>query len=222
MARHASARPPRAASAPPGQLATRRSTGARIGAGAFVVLLLGGLITAVIVSLLGATGQARTLPLPSPTAAVDDGGGAAFYVHVLGEVTAPGVYSLRDGDRVVDAIAAAGGFTAEADQQAVNLARFLSDGEQILVLAVGAAPPPGQLPGAPGGPGVPGLQGDTVNLNTATTVELETLPRVGPALAQRILAWRDANGRFGAVEDLLNVPGIGDKTFETLRDLVSV
>jgi competence protein ComEA len=212
MARHASARSPGAASVLPVTLATRRPAGVRFGVGALVVLLLGGLVTAIVVSLLGATGQARPLPPPA-TAGVDEANGFALYVHILGAVESPGVYQFRDGDRVVDAIAAAGGFTATADQQTVNLARFLTDGEQILVPVEGAAPHPVPAPGDPGG---------KVNLNTASSAELETLPRIGPATAERILAWRETNGRFGSVDDLLNVPGIGDKTFESLKELVTV
>jgi competence protein ComEA len=180
------------------------------------VLLVGGLVIAVVVSLLGSTGQARPLTPSSTvaTASVDDASGAALYVHVLGAVLRPGVYQFSDGERVVDAIAAAGGFTPAADLQAVNLARFLSDGEQILVPLQGEAPPAGgPAEGAPAG---------KVNLNTASSADLETLPRIGPATAQRILAWRETNGRFATVDDLLDVPGIGDKTFESLRELVTV
>jgi competence protein ComEA len=211
MARHASARSPGAASVPV-TLAPRRHAGVRIGVGALLVLLLAGLVTAIVVSLLGATGQTRPLP-PAATTGVD-AGGAALYVHILGAVGSPGVYQFRDGDRVVDAIAAAGGFTPEADQQTVNLARFLSDGEQIVVAVQGAAPPPSE-PGAV-------VPGGKVNINTASSAELDTLPRVGPAMAERIIAWREANGRFRSVDDLLNVPGIGNKTFDSLKDLVSV
>lgn len=211
MARHGSARPAGAGGPPRLTLAMRRPAGARLGVGSMVVLLLAGLITAVVISLLGTAGQSRTIPQPGahPT----PGTGAVLYVHVLGEVNGPGVFQLRDGDRVVDAIAAAGGFTAAADLQAVNLARFLSDGEQILVPAQGASPPDGPAEGEPGG---------KVNINTASSAELETLPRVGPAMAGRIIAWRDANGRFSSVDDLLSVTGIGDKTVEALRDLVTV
>lgn len=213
MARHASARSPGAASAGLSTLAIRRPAGVRIGVSALLVLLLGGLVTAIVVSLLGATGEARTLP-PESSAGVDNVAGGALYVHILGAVGSPGVYQFRDGDRVVDAIAAAGGFAPTADQQAVNLARFLSDGEQILVPVQGAVPPVT-------GPAASDAAA-TVNLNTASSSELETLPRVGPATAERIIAWRETNGRFGSVDDLLNVPGIGDKTFESLKDLVTV
>ena len=134
---------------------------------------------------------------------------------MIGEVEHPGLFTLRDGDRVVDAIAAAGGFTDTADQAQVNLARFVSDGEQLVVPVVGAAPPVAGAAGA-------GVGGGKVNLNTADLTTLETLPRVGPAMAQRIIDWRTSKGRFSSVEDLMSVTGVGDKTFEQLKDLVTV
>lgn len=140
------------------------------------------------------------------------GAPASVFVHVSGAVAAPGLYVLDQGARVVDAVAAAGGFAAEADHAAVNLARPVSDGEQLHVPAVGAGPAPAtESPGD-----------GRVNLNTADTAALDTLPRIGPAMAARIIEWRDANGRFTSVEDLLSVPGIGDKMLEALRDLVTV
>ena len=139
------------------------------------------------------------------------------YVHVAGAVAAPGLYRLFDGARVVDAIAAAGGFADGADRAAVNLARTVGDGEQLVVPVIGAVPPTGT-----GGAG-PAPAGDgRINLNTADVAALDTLPRIGPALAQRIIDWRDDNGSFTSVEDLLAVPGIGDKMLESLRDLVTV
>jgi competence protein ComEA len=112
----------------------------------------------------------------------------------------------------VDAVAAAGGFAATADQGQVNLARFVVDGEQIYVPAVGEVP--ATAPGT--------TAGGKVNINTADETTLETLPRVGPAMAARIIAWREANGNFATIEDLMSVTGIGDKTFESLKDLVTV
>lgn len=138
---------------------------------------------------------------------------ASVYVHVAGAVVAPGLYRLSAGARVVDVIAAAGGFAEDAEKGAVNLARPLSDGEQLVVPLIGEEPAGGVA--APAGDG-------RINLNTATVAELDTLPRIGPALAQRIIDWRDTNGRFTSVEDLLAVPGIGDKMLESLRDLVMV
>ncbi len=139
---------------------------------------------------------------------------ATLYVHVFGAVTQPGLYRLAEGARVVDVVAAAGGLAAEADSAAINLARPLTDGEQLYVPAVGEAPPDA---------GGQGAAGDTrINLNTADAGELDTLPRIGPAMAERILQWREDNGRFTSVEDLLAVPGIGEKMLAGLRDLVTV
>ena len=171
---------------------------------AVIVLLLVGLGVAVLVSALvprSGSVDAVATATPAPSGAI--------YVHVLGEVLAPGLYELREGDRVVDAIAVAGGFTEGADETQLNLARQVSDGEQIVVPLMGAVVAPGE-------------QSGKVNLNTATAEQLETLPRVGPALSQRILDWREQNGRFSSVEDLMSVTGIGAKTFEGLRDLVTV
>ncbi len=136
----------------------------------------------------------------------------AIYVHILGEVARPGLYELHDGDRAVDAVAAAGGFTPAADAAGLNLARFVSDGEQIVVPAVGQASAT-----------APGMSSDgRVNLNTADAAALDTLPGIGPATAAKILDWRERNGRFEAVEDLLDVGGIGEAKLEALRDLVTV
>ncbi|GAA5198232.1 hypothetical protein GCM10025773_10720 [Microbacterium jejuense] len=139
---------------------------------------------------------------------------ADLYVHVSGAVRAPGLYVLQAGSRVVDAIAAAGGFSDDADRDAVNLARTVADGEQLPVPRAGEAPP--------GPAGAPASADARVDLNTADASQLEELPRIGPALAERIIAWRDDNGRFTSVDDLLAVPGIGDKMLESLRDLVTV
>jgi competence protein ComEA len=144
--------------------------------------------------------------------AIRHGASSAIFVHVLGSVAAPGLYALADGARAIDAIAAAGGFAEGADEGGVNLARFLSDGEQLYVPAQGEQPP--SAPGAV----VPGK----IDINTADAATLDTLPRLGPAMAERIIQWRETNGRFTAVEDLMNVTGIGQKTFDGLRDLITV
>lgn len=179
-----------------------------MGVGAVVVLVLVGLGCAVLVSALVPKGGGTELARPEPSASAA-AEGPVMLVHVLGEVVDPGLYELSEGDRVVDAVAAAGGFTEAAEQGGVNLARPLTDGEQLVVPAVGQAPAPGVV------------SDGRVNLNTADQATIETLPRVGPALAARIIAWRDANGGFASVDDLLNVTGIGQKTFDGLRDLVT-
>lgn len=211
----------------------------RVGAGAALILVLVGLGVAVLVTAItprgttsvvapgdgGGGGSAATAADPPAVEEAGDPGAegpAAIYVHILGQVARPGLYELRDGDRAVDIVAAAGGFTDTADPAGLNLARFLSDGEQIVVPAVGEVPAAGAGSGAAGGAGVGvGVDG-TININTADAAALDTLPRIGPAMAQRIIAWRDTNGRFTAVEDLLDVTGIGDATLAGLRDLVTV
>jgi competence protein ComEA len=172
-------------------------------------------------------------------ASSSDGGSSRIYIHVTGQVAHPGLFRLAPGSRVVDAVGAAGGLTPQADAAAINLARALDDGEQLHVPAVGEAPAAGAAGAgagsggagagsgsgsgpASGGGAAGGTSGVKVNLNTADQAALETLPRVGPALAQRILAWRQQNGRFASIEDLRDVSGIGEKTFEQLQPLVTV
>lgn len=186
----------------------------RLGVGAAVVLVIAAAAITVAVGIVrtGTTADVEAVPEAVPPVET-----ATVYVHVSGEVRAPGLYRLSDGARVVDAVAAAGGFTKKAAPAGVNLARPVSDGEQLVVPAVGADPP-----AVPGGT-VEAVPGDgRVNLNTADIAALDTLPRVGPAIAQRILDWRDEHGRFTSVDDLMAVPGIGEKMLAALRDLVTV
>jgi len=188
----------------------------RLGIGAAVTLGLVVLSAAVGWGILrGQAAPMESIPLDG-----SDGGGAAvaeapgLYVHVLGEVAKPGLYILDPDARLIDALAAAGGTLETADLQAVNLARPLSDGEQVVVPAQGAA--------AEGAGGSASAGDGRIDLNAADQVALETLPRIGPALAQRILEWQDENGRFRAVEDLLAVPGIGEKLLAGIQDKVRV
>ncbi|TPW70202.1 ComEA family DNA-binding protein [Schumannella sp. 10F1B-5-1] len=161
-------------------------------------------------------------------AAGSDTGTAELYVHVTGQVAHPGLYRVAPDSRVIDVVGAAGGLTPEADAAAINLARRVDDGEQLHVPAVGEAPAAGgSAGGASAGGGSTGgsggvAAGGIVNLNSADQAQLETLPRIGPALAQRILDWREQNGRFASVDDLREVSGIGEKTFAQLEPLVTV
>lgn len=142
-------------------------------------------------------------------------------VDVTGKVRRPGIVELPVGARVIDAIQDAGGVRPGVDMSGLNLARLLVDGEQVVVgLAVPALlPPPGSLPTS----SVPtGIEIAPVNLNTATQTELETLPGIGPVTAQSILAWRTDNGAFTAVEELLEVSGIGDVTMADIAPYVYV
>jgi len=153
-----------------------------------------------------------TTPLPTPTP-------AAIRVHVTGAVISPAVYKLSPGSIVQDAVEVAGGPTTEADMEHINLALELEDQQQVYVPRQGEANPPALVSGgdasSDGGPAV-------VNINTAMATELETLPRIGPTTAQRILEYREASGIFGSIEDIKNVPGIGPATFDGLKDLITV
>lgn len=177
--------------------------------------------------------QGRTRPivmLPEPvtvSAGVDDttAASALVIVHVRGRVVRPGVLTLPAGSRVVDAIEAAGGMKPGASTGDLNLARVLVDGEQVAVgLRRSAASPPTELGGSggSGAGGAPQSDGQPVNINTASAVELEALPGIGPVLAARIVQWRVDNGPFTDVEILGEVSGIGDALMAQLRPLVRV
>jgi competence protein ComEA len=144
------------------------------------------------------------------------GAGEVVVVDVAGRVRRPGIVTLPLGARVADALDAAGGTRGEVDLTTLNLARVLVDGEQLLVGTEAAVPPvtaPESIPGAPTA---------LVNLNTATETDLDTLPGIGPVTAQAILDWRTEHGGFTAVDELLEVSGIGEVTLEELRPLVTV
>lgn len=153
-------------------------------------------------------GSAAEPAVPSP---------APLRVHVAGAVAAPGLVTLPAGSRVEDAVRAAGGARADADLDALNLARVVEDGEQVTVPVAGE-------PGSPAGGGGSGATGTggRVDLNRASATELEELPGIGPVLAGRIVAWRDEHGPFREPGDLREVPGIGERTFQLLADLVTV
>jgi len=132
----------------------------------------------------------------------------------------PEVYTLPPGSIIRDALAAAGGATSDADLDCINLAQEVRDQQQVYVPRRGEASPPAA--GASGGANARGTTGVKVNINTATAAELETLPRIGPTMAQRIVEYREANGPFKTVEDIQNVPGIGPTTFAGIKDLITV
>jgi competence protein ComEA len=189
------------------------------GLAALAVLVLGGWYLS-----RGGAGEATAAP---PIKVADDGGGGgggSVVVHVAGAVRNAGVYRLRAGARVNDALARAGGATPRADLSQVNLAAKVEDGRQVLVprRVSAAAPtaPAGQTGSA--GSAAPGQPAVPVNLNTATLEQLDTLPGVGPATAQKILDYREQHGGFGSVDELGEVPGIGDVRLAALRDLVRV
>lgn len=142
-------------------------------------------------------------------------------VEVRGEIEAPGVYELAPGARLQDAIAAASGLTKDADLSTVNLARRLRDGELVVILA---RPAPGSTPMVPVGGDEDAAGEDSrvrININTATADELEALPGVGDVTAARIIAYREENGPFRTVDDLIHVQGISDRTIDGFRELAT-
>ena len=160
-----------------------------------------------------------TQPSPSSTPA----GGAdtsEVVVDVTGKVRRPGIVSLPTGARVADAVAEAGGARPGADLSTINLARVLTDGEQILVGVAPVSPGPDAAAGPTGA--TPGAPVAPVDLNTATLQQLDTLPDIGPITAQSILDWRTQNGSFTSVDELLEVSGIGEVTLAGLRELVTI
>ncbi|MGI9950836.1 helix-hairpin-helix domain-containing protein [Moorellaceae bacterium AZ2] len=138
-------------------------------------------------------------------------------VHVAGAVERPGVYQLPAGARVSEAVQLAGTLP-EANPHALNLAAPLQDGQQVVVPRIGEE---GSMPGTPGAL-AGGMSRGKININTAGLEELDSLPGIGPALAQRILDYRQQHGPFRSIEDLQNVSGIGVKRFEELKDLITV
>jgi competence protein ComEA len=163
---------------------------------------------------------AAAADLPGPAGA-STGPAGEVVVAVAGKVRKPGLVRLPAGARVADALQAAGGAEAGTDPSLLNLARKVVDGELILV---GVTPPPGSAvpAGVAGAPAAGTPAGGPINLNTATLAELDTLPGVGPVLAQRILDHRTQHGGFKAVSDLRKVDGIGSSRYEQLKDLVTV
>jgi competence protein ComEA len=144
-------------------------------------------------------------------------------VHVAGAVRTPGVYRLRDGERVQDAVRRAGGPRAGADLNAINLAAKVADGQQVVVPRRGAAGGAGAatVSGAGAGAGAPGSPPQApVSLNTATAEQLDTLDGVGPATASKILEYRRQHGGFRSIDDLGEIPGIGPKRLAALRGKV--
>ncbi|MGH3871341.1 MAG: helix-hairpin-helix domain-containing protein [Pseudonocardiaceae bacterium] len=186
-------------------------------------------LVAALAAVIAAVGVWRERPVPEPapvlpliTAAAVPAPAATpphpapeVVVSVAGRVARPGLIRLPDGTRVADALAAAGGALPGTDLMGLNIARRLSDGEQLLI---GVVPPPGQPTDgvAPSGPS------RKVDLNAATLEQLDVLPGVGPVTAQRILDWRAAHGRFTSVDQLREVSGMGPARLAQLKDLVRV
>ncbi|HLP23159.1 MAG TPA: ComEA family DNA-binding protein [Microbacteriaceae bacterium] len=176
---------------------------------ALALLLAGTLLVVAVGAAISLAGQTpRVATLPRPNIAATAPASEALYVHVAGAVQRPGLVRVPEGSRVVDAIAAAGGPRSDADSDALNLARELRSGEQLIVPVRGQAPNP--------------ATSALVNLNTADQAALERLPHVGPAVAARILAYRNAHGGFQSVDELAKVEGLGQKRLADIRPLVCV
>lgn len=186
---------------------------------------IGLLILALVAAIIGAYAlfqafDARTAP---PIVIEDAAGLQPVVVDVRGAVMVPGVYELPPGARTQDAVDAAGGLSPTADLSTVNLARRLRDGEAIVFLEI---PEPGASPSATGfdDPGDASATGELarINLNTATVSELDVLPNVGEVTAERIVRFREENGPFRSIDDLIHVQGISDRTIDEFRDQVTV
>lgn len=164
----------------------------------------------------GTATPAAPLPPPPGPGTGAAGPSARVVVDVVGEVRRPGLYRLADGSRIADAVARAGGATRKAELAQVNLAAPLADGEQVVVPARGpaAAAPAAAAGGGGAAPSAP------IQLSTATLEQLDSLPGVGPATAQKILDYRTKHGAFSSVDELDAVPGIGPKRLDQLRELV--
>lgn len=161
---------------------------------------------------------------PAGSGSSPPGSGTSVVIHVIGAVKNPGVYELRLGSRILDAVKKAGGLSKDALPESINLAAEISDGQQIRIPRRGdkasiqtPEPPPGQEAATATG-GIGGVTpGAKLNINTATGTELETLPGIGPALAQRIIEFRQSNGPFKNIGELDAVSGIGPSLLATLR-----
>jgi competence protein ComEA len=168
------------------------------------------------------TGAAGAMTSEASSTASDTPG---IDVHVVGAVRRPGLYELKGGSRVADAVQAAGGFLGNAAEEGVNLARKLTDGEQLVVPTAeqfaksgGVAVTAGASTGSGAAAGA--ASGAPVDINSATAEQLDVLPGVGPATAMKIVADRQANGPFKSVDDLGRVAGIGPKKLEDLKALI--
>jgi competence protein ComEA len=179
--------------------------------------ILFGLFIAALIWIVSRnpSGEAVTLrPPPTETPVI---------VYITGAVPRPGIYALPEGSRVQDGIAAAGGFLAEAERTDINLAAFLIDGEELDIPFVEGGSPVLPTP-VENNPVLPdsGSSSELIDINTASSAELETLPGIGPTTAQKIIEYRQTNGAFVSIEDIINVSGIGPGLYERIKDLITV
>lgn len=169
------------------------------------LLLLG--VAVVVSTALLISGQSSSEPIHVKASGKQSANAVqSGYVHISGSVRSPGVYPITSGMRLFEVLALAGGFTGNADQDSINLARVVSDGEQIIVSGGSTSRPADGL----------------IHINQATAADFDKLPGIGPTLSSRIIDWRVANGSFKSVNDLRKVGGIGDKLFAGIKPLVTL
>lgn len=180
--------------------------------------VLSGLLAAGVILLITAPPRGTPIALQPPPEP------PPLVVHVSGGVEQPGVYTLPAGSRLQQAVEAAGGLLPQADTQNINLAAPLQDGEKVTIPTLApTAPPVSRGPGETGIPlPLPAPTSSLININTATQAELESLPGIGPVTAQKIIQYRQEHGPFQSIEEIMNVPGIGEKTFDAIKDLITV
>lgn len=155
-----------------------------------------------------------------------------IFVDIGGEVAAPGVYEVTEGTRLFEVINRAGGLTEEADIDVINRAETVYDGQKILIASYEetrsgkntAGTGDGQTTGSGAGfaQGTGNTEGEKVNINTADSAELQSIPGIGPSKADRIIEYRNTQGRFNTIEDIKNISGIGNKTFESIKKYIVV
>ena len=179
--------------------------------------ILLGIALIVSIAIFYQEEERASLPLEETSASLDEP--MQVTVYVSGEVNRPGVVDLTSTSRVSDAIKACGDFTAAADKASVNLAKKVEDGMQIKVLALEA---PLDNPKANSTNSTAKSSGDMININTADESELDKLPGIGPAMAKRIIEYRQTNGNFQTIEDIKNVSGIGEAKFNKMQDKLSL
>jgi competence protein ComEA len=190
------------------------------------IYIIGGIVCVIVMGVLfvtsanrpAARGSVEILEANAPVITSQPEETAYIVIHILGEVYAPGVYTLPSDSRVVDAVQMAGGYTGEADLTRVNLAAPLRDAMQIIVPAVGdytVVPRVIQSDDSTSGDGL-------IDLNTATLTQLQTLPGIGAARAQSIIDYRETSGGFTHIEELMNISGIGTAIFSNIKERVIV
>jgi competence protein ComEA len=202
----------------------RRKLRWRVGVGAVIVAGLAAIACAVVASMMSSLGHTSTIPVelsstrkPAVSATAQQAASSASnhaggtLVHVVGAVRMPGTYDVGAGARVLDAVMAAGGFTESAQQCAVNMARTITDGEQISIPVGDANDCTSTVTAS-----------KKVSLNRASIAELDALPGIGPTVAQRIIDWRTAHGSFTALTQLTQVSGVSDKLFASVKDQLTL